>query len=118
MQMRLAHADNLDFKKRQEQRTCAILNRFTIESTVVFMTHGSSTVLKTPVDSIVGHSIFDFIDPSDHDKVHCQIATVKETNRILYLEFSWIAPTEEKLSVESILTASSDGVVCVLQRIL
>ncbi|ORY96624.1 hypothetical protein BCR43DRAFT_474446 [Syncephalastrum racemosum] len=104
-------------KHKQEPRFCVILNRFTLDSTVVFVSSMVEKLVGTLCDEVVGHSFFEFVHERDHQAVQAQLDQAKGSHSIVRLRFDWkVKHTHDTVEhLEAIVSSSDDGLVMVLR---
>ncbi|KAI3648238.1 hypothetical protein MP228_006092 [Amoeboaphelidium protococcarum] len=108
----------------KEPRVCLILNRYTYKATIMFASMGSQEVLEHSDQELIGQSFFDFIinTPSDEshgistlERVRHDVDYVKSCYNVHHLSFDWQS-SPSPVHCEAVMTATWDGIVCVIRR--
>lgn len=111
----------------QEPRACLFLDRFTIISTIQYMTNAGRLVLDTDPSDAIGRSIFDYIDAKDQAEVRKAIQNVKSSEAVMHIRFRWRknggadddsedTPAEPGIPCEAVLVASCDTLLCIIRK--
>ncbi|KAI9496894.1 hypothetical protein BDB00DRAFT_807710 [Zychaea mexicana] len=101
----------------QEPRFCLILNRYTEDSTIVFVSQMVEQLVGAQCDQVLGRSLLDFVNERDAQVVLQQLDMVKGSDMIMRIRFEWITDREHGATqpVEAIVGSSNDGLVVVIR---
>ena len=103
----------------QEPRVCLLLNRFTHQSTVQFMTSMGQQVLRTAPIEAIDRPFLDFIAADDRDKVRDAIATVKASDTVARVRFRWLPLGESDgtgIACDAALVGGCDALLCIFRQ--
>ncbi|KAI8140161.1 hypothetical protein BJV82DRAFT_671931 [Fennellomyces sp. T-0311] len=101
----------------QEPRFCLILNRYTEDSTIVFVSQMAEKMMGVQCDQVLGHSFLDFVSDRDTTVVQQQLDMAKGSDMTMRMRFEWIIDKDHSAteSVEAIVGSSNDGLVVVIR---
>ena len=113
--VKLIHSES---PTNMEQRAGLILNRFSIERTIMFASPVVSQVLNCHPEALIGSSIYLHIKHSQREFVHLLLINTSESELIAKTRFTWCTLNEsnEEFEVEVAFTYARDGVVCIIRR--
>lgn len=102
---------------KQEPRFCLILNRYTCEYTIAFISQMAEKLVGVQCDEVIGQSLFDYVSERDVDVVQAQLDLVKGSAMIVRLRFEWLLDPERDATepVEAVVSSSNDGLVVVIR---
>lgn len=102
-------------QKPQERRFCMILNRFTDELNIVFVSKLARDLVSLDVANSIGLSFYNFVQERDVGSLEKQIDLAKEHDMVVRLRFDWVIDREKGISepVEAITSSTDDGLVMV-----
>ncbi|KAI8391392.1 uncharacterized protein BYT42DRAFT_556717 [Radiomyces spectabilis] len=100
---------------KQEPRFCLILNRYSDQLPIIFVSHLAESLIYTSNSDLVGRSLFSFVAPEDLDIVRMQIGIAKSSDMVVRLRFHWIVDhtNQTSLPVETVISCCDDGIVMV-----
>lgn len=101
----------------QEPRFCLIINRFTTDATIVFVSKMAETLVGVNCEEVVGSSLFDHVSERDVDVVQIQMDLSRTTDMVIRLRFEWVIDKEKDViePVEAILSSTNDGMILVVR---
>ncbi len=98
-----------------EPRTCFILDRFTVFSSILFATDACETLLETTKRDLHDRSFYEFV--VDRKEVKERLDAIRETNNVVHIPFTWLVPsTKKKIPCEAVATLAWDGLVLIVRR--
>lgn len=111
----------------KEPRVFMLLNRFTLDSTVLFVTASSKLVLGVDSVDIVGRSVYEFIVDEDIERLQRELVHLKETEQIMRTSFGWLGRKRNSnnddndeafgvVSCEAVISSTCDGLVCIIHH--
>ncbi|KAI9275962.1 hypothetical protein BDA99DRAFT_496981 [Phascolomyces articulosus] len=101
----------------QEPRFCLILNRYTEESTIVFVSQMAERLVGAQCDQVLGRPFLDYVSERDGQVVQQQLDMTKGSDMIMRMRFDWVMDKEHGATqaVEAIVGSSNDGLVVVIR---
>ena len=101
----------------QEPRFCLILNRYTEDSTIVFVSQMAERLVGVQCDQVLGRPLLDYVSDKDGEVVQQQLDMTKGSDMIMRMRFDWIVNKEDNTTqaVEAIVGSSNDGLVVVIR---
>lgn len=101
----------------QEPRFCLIINRFTNDATIVFVSKMAEKLVGVNCEEVVGSSLFDHVCERDHDVVQMQMDLSRTIDLVIRLRFQWVVDKDKDVTepVEGILSSTNDGLILVVR---
>lgn len=105
-------------KTKQEPRFCMILNRFTCDSTIVFVSQMAERIVGLDCERALGKSLLNYVCDRDLDTVQAQLDLIKSSGMIMRLRFDWVINDNGSSTtqpVEAIASSTNDGLAVVFR---
>lgn len=100
----------------QEPRFCLFLNRYSIQSNIVFASEMCEHMVGMSQIYSIGDSLYDYIALKDIENVKRQIEITKSKGLISRLRFKWSQKNENNevlIPIEAVISCTFDGLVLV-----
>ncbi|CDS07678.1 hypothetical protein LRAMOSA01627 [Lichtheimia ramosa] len=101
----------------QEPRFCLIINRYTYNYTIVFISQMAEKLVGAQCDQVLGRSLLELVSERDVDVVQAQLDMVKSSDMIMRMRFNWLMDSVNNTTeaVEAIASSSNDGITVVVR---